>query len=171
MGLYAGPFPEDGTDEDVDSVAVILVENRSDVQLQYAELHYRIDDREAVFRVSELPPGAVVMTMEIHRLIALPTSVWISEPESDLAVYLASEPEDRLAVRSDSDGTVTVTNQGTEQATFDLFYKQKNDEGIFVGGIAYHVRIPDLGPGETRTLDAGHYTAKSEIVRITVNEP
>lgn len=169
LGLYDGPFPEDGTGEAVDSVAVILVENPSDTQLQFAELHYQIDGREALFRVSELPPGARALVVEQNRLIATPASVWEAETAEDTAVYLASAPEERLTLRCDADGAVTVINQGTERAAFDLIYKQKNDEGIFVGGIAYHLRIEALAPGETRTLEAPHYSAADSVpVRVTV---
>lgn len=37
---------------------MLLVENASDRRLQFAELSYRIDQREALFQISELPAGA-----------------------------------------------------------------------------------------------------------------
>ena len=171
MGLYAGPFPEDGSGEPVDSVAVLLVENPGEVQLQYAELHYLIDGREAVFHISELPPHARVMAVEINRLIAMPVSVWEARTEEDLFVWLAAEPAEGLDVRCEADGAVTVSNRGREAASFDLIYKQRGEDGVFVGGIAYHLRTPALAPGETQTLDAPHFTGQSIVVRVTAKEP
>ena len=166
MGLYRGPYPEDGSGEPVDSVAVILVENDSDTQLQFAELHYRIDDREALFRVSELPPGEKALVVEQARLVAMPVSVWAAEPEKDLIVYLAAAPAEGLELRCEKSGELSLKNTGGEAAAFDLIYKQRGEDGIFTGGIAYHVAVPALQPGETQTLEAPHFTERSEVVRI-----
>lgn len=171
MGLYSGPFPEDGSGEAVESVAVLLVENKSETQLQYAELHYSIDGREALFRVSELPAGERCMAVEVDRLVAMPVSEWKAAPEADLAVWLAAELQDSLALEAAGNGKLRVTNRGSQRARFDLIYKQRGEDGIFVGGIAYHVAIPALDPGETQLVDAPHFNEQSVVVRITAKEP
>ena len=171
MGLYTGPFPEDGSDEAVDSVAVLLVENASDTQLQFAEIQYLIDDREAIFRVSELPPGEKAMAVEIHRLVATPVSVWEAKPGRDIVVYLASIPEERLEIRCERDGVLTVVNHGTETGDAELYYKRRNEDGSFLGGIAYHIRVRALAPGESRDVNAAHFSADAVLVRAELRQP
>lgn len=171
MGLYNGPFPEDGSGEAVESVAVLLVENRSETQLQYAELHYIIDGREALFRVSELPAGERCMAVELNRLVAMPVSEWKAAPEADLAVWLPAEIPDSLALEALGDGKLRVTNRGSKRSRFELIYKQRGEDGILLGGIAYHVGIPALDPGETQLVDAPHFNEQSVVVRITAKEP
>ncbi len=171
LGLYTGPYPEDGSGEPVDSVAVILVENDSDTQLQFAELHYRIDERDALFRVSELPPGERALVVEHSQLVATPVSVWKAVPEEDLLVYLAAEALDGLEVRYEKAGWLRVMNKGSKAASFDLIYKQRGEDGVYTGGIAYHVAVPILKPGESADLEAPHYTEASVVVRITAKVP
>lgn len=171
MGLYRGPYPEDGSGEPVDSVAVILVENDSDTQLQFAELHYRIDSREALFRVSELPPGEKALVVEQARLVAMPVSVWAAEPEKDLIVYLAAAPAEGLELRCEKNGELSLKNTGGRAAAFDLIYKQRGEDGVFLGGIAYHTAVPVLEAGETAVLEAPHFTETSELVRVTAKTP
>lgn len=171
LGLYEGPFPEDGSGEAVDSAAVILVENDSETQLQFAELHYTIDGREALFRVSELPPGEQALVVEHNRLVAMPVSVWEAAPEEDLIVYLAAEAPDSLEIRCEQAGRLTVKNLGGEAASFDLIYKQRGEDGIFLGGIAYHAAVPLLQAGQTAELEAPHFTEASVVVRVTAKAP
>lgn len=171
LGLYEGPYPEDGSGETVDSVAVILVENSSEVQLQFAELHYTIDGREALFRLSELPPGEKALVVEHDRLVATPVSVWEAAPEEDLFVYLAAEIPEELEIRCEQAGKLRVKNLGGEAAGFDLIYKQRGEDGVFLGGIAYHVAVPLLRAGETAELEAPHVTEASVVVRVTAKAP
>lgn len=171
MGLYDGPYPEDGSGEPVESIAVILVENDSDTQLQFAELHYRIDERDALFRVSELPPGEKTLAVEYHRLVATPASVWKAAPEADLLVYLAAEPPEGLEFRCEQAGRLSIKNVSGKAAGFDLIYKQRGKDGIFTGGIAYHVAVPVLQAGERAVLEAPHFTEDAVIVRVTAKTP
>ena len=171
LGLYEGPFPEDGSGEAVDSVAVILVENDAETQLQFAELHYRIDGRDALFRVSELPPGEKALVAEYDRLVAMPVSVWEAAPEEDLAVYQAAEAPAGLEIRREEAGKLSVKNLGGEAAAFDLIYKQRGEDGSFLGGIAYHIAVPVLEAGERMELAAPHFTEASEVVRVTAKAP
>lgn len=169
VGVYDGPFPEDGSDRSVESVAALLVQNTGERCLQYAELYYRIDDREAVFRLSELPAGAKAMVLEANALTAAPFSSFQGQPERNLSVFhdLEEHPELRF---STTGGELTVTNNGSEACgAVDVCYKLRYDPETLLGGIAYHVRVTDLAPGQSKTVPAAHYYEEAcEIVSVTV---
>ena len=69
VGSYTGLFFEDGSDEVVSGVMMILVTNESDRTLQYAEITLtNAEGKQAQFKLSTLPPGASAVVLEMNRL-------------------------------------------------------------------------------------------------------
>ena len=69
---------EDGTDEVVSNVLMIVVRNTSERTLQYAEISLKADGKEAVFNISTLPPGEEMVALEKNR------TEYVSEDEYKL---------------------------------------------------------------------------------------
>ena len=69
----------------------------------------------------------------------------------------------KVRVTDNGDNTLTVQNLTEETIpavrVFYRYYMQ--EEGIFVGGIAFTVRVTRLTPGAAVTVQPSHYTSKT----------
>jgi len=74
--------------------------------------------------------------------------------------------EGRIRVTDNGDNTLTVQNLTDETIpTVRVFYKYyMEEEGIFVGGISFTVRITRLSVGASITVQPSHYTSKTSRV-------
>ena len=157
VGPYSGPFYEDGSDEEVSSVASLLLENISDRHLEYAELVLYVGGKEAVFQISDLPAGERVLALEINRLQIRPEQDATLAKDKTVLRFVPQEEPPALDFRSEG-GNLIVTNVGTSAfRSVEIRYKLRRDKETLLGGLSYRVRVGTLGPGESRTVAAGHY--------------
>ena len=64
IGRYSGKNPEGGSDEDVENVVALRVENVSNQVCQFCTIEYEIGGQHAVFQLSELPVGKSAWVLE-----------------------------------------------------------------------------------------------------------
>jgi hypothetical protein len=71
--------------------------------------------------------------------------------------------EGKVQVTDNGNNTLTIKNlTGETIPTVRVFYKYyMADEDIFVGGIAFTVRITRLNPGASVTIQPSHYTSQT----------
>ena len=156
-GRYAGLFVEDGRDETVSDVFCIRVKNTGEQDVQYAHITLSRSGESYAFDISTLPAGQTVQAPE-----ELSTAV------SLYAVF--SEPlslqEDLFDITTEQN-TITVTNRG-DSAVSQVYVYYKNASGdLLLGGITYRVGLTDLGPGETQSCYAGHFSDGSRLLFVT----
>ena len=65
---YSGAFYEDGSNEQVENIAAILVENRSEEFLEKATITYDVGDDTATFVATAIPAGAKCWVLEQNRM-------------------------------------------------------------------------------------------------------
>ncbi len=170
-GRYSGKFVEDGTDEYVQNVAILLVTNISQEYLEYAVATFDIDGEVAAFVATGLAPGESCWALEKNRLqvekgatfthvddIASFTE-YVSPADTDVAVALS---EGQLAVKN---------NTGKDLSNVYVYYKQVHTDGNFLGGITYRVPIGNLQKDEEASSVAMHCSMKNcKVVSITYSE-
>lgn len=172
IGEYTGAYVEDGTDEVVSGVLMIVVKNTGEEAIQYAEISLPVADGSAQFTVSTLMPGASVVLLEKSRM------AYTGQEQPELAVAdtvavfheTPSLCQDRLQLQT-LDGAINVTNISGEDITGDVLIYYKNyTAGLYYGGITYRVRIEGgIGAGEIKQIMASHFSASgSEIVFVTI---
>jgi hypothetical protein len=71
--------------------------------------------------------------------------------------------EGKVEVTDNGNNTLTIKNLTAETIpTVRIFYKYyMADEDIFVGGIAFTVRITRLNPGASVTIQPSHYASQT----------
>lgn len=75
-----------------------------------------------------------------------------------------------LKVAASQNG-ITVTNR-SDAAMSQVYVYYKNASGdLLLGGITYRAGLTDLGPGETRTCYAGHYSQDSSRLLFVTYAP
>lgn len=165
LDAYEGVFVEDGSNQPAQNVAMLLVHNTGDTPLEYTQLQVKYKNATLLFDISALPAGEKLVVQE---------KTGKSLPEGDataakaLVIHRAdlSMSRDQVQVTDNGDNTLTVKNLTDKTIpTVRVFYKYyMENEGLFVGGIAFTVRVTRLGPGASVTIQPSHYTSQSSRV-------
>lgn len=165
LDSYEGMFVEDGTNTQVASVAMMLVSNQGDYPVEYTQICAEFEGESLVFDISALPAGEKLVVQE---------KTGKKMPEGDpisvtALVVRRAEMEmsqDRVQVTDNGNNTLTIRNvSGEGIPTIRVFYKYyMENEQIFVGGIAFTLRVTGLGSGEQVTLQPAHYTSQTSRV-------
>ena len=168
---YDGIFIEDGSDEEISGVTAMVLTNKGDTDVEYAEVTAQQSDQTLLFKASAVPAGATVVVLEANR------AGW--SDESVTQIYASATDgsdfemsEDLIQIEDNGDDSITVTNTSDEAIPcVRLFYKYKMEEDIYVGGIAYAAKLTDLGEGESQTVRPSHYVSgSSEVVMARTYE-
>lgn len=165
LAPYSGMYVEDGTNANVNDVAMLLVHNNSTAAVEYTQISIRYEQAELLFDISALPAGGRVVVQE-KTCKAIPEgkpttahALVINRAEMELSA-------DKIKITDNGDNTLTIENLTDEIIpTVRVFYKYyMNEEQVFVGGIAFTVRITRLAAGASITIQPSHYNSKTGCV-------
>ena len=168
---YSGMYMEDGSDEIVTGVLMLVVTNKNELPLQYAELTLTCDDVEAEFAVSTLNPGNSAVLLEKNRMQYNEEAIYSSAEIKHAAFFQQplSLCEDQVKIQS-LDGAMNITNITDSDITEDITIYYKNyTSDMFYGGITYRIKLEGgLKAGELRQIMVKHfYNPGSAIVMVT----
>ena len=166
IDTYIGSFVEDGSDEFVSNVMMIIVENLGTESIQLATITI---NNKYVFELTTLLSGKEMMVLEKNRA-PFESDMEITSVEISNVAFLDKELslcQDVLQITGE-DNMLTIKNiSGDTFAGGKLFYKNMVN-GQFLGGITYSGSIPELKAGETVKLTAKHYFKdSSELIFVT----
>lgn len=176
MGGYTGMYMEDGSDEILSDILMLVVENTGDKDIQYAQITMNLGDEQAQFELTTLPVGDCVVLLEKNRM------QWQDDMRENNALPMASnvayfqEPlntmEDKLQI-SILNGALNVTNISEEDisGTISVYYKNAAAD-IYYGGITYRVQIKGgLKSGAIQQIMTRHASETgSRIMFVTVSQ-
>ena len=166
LAPYNGMFVEDGTNVTVQNVAMLLVKNIGDFPIEYTQIRMVCEQKELLFDISALPAGEMLVVQE--KAGQTISDEGIATAASALVIQQADMEmsKDKIKVIDNGDNTLTVQNLTDETiSTVRVFYKYyMEDENLFVGGIAFTVRITRLGAGASVSVQPSHYTSQTSRV-------
>lgn len=172
VGSYTGIYMEDGTDEVVTNVLMLVVSNEGEQDIQYAEFTVPTANGDARFSLSTLPVGEKIVLLEQNRMPWSDDEAYSNVITENVAVF--SEPmslcENQLKLQT-LDGVMNITNISGEDITGDIVIYYKNAAvDLLYGGITYRIRLEGgLQAGEIRQIMASHFTQSgSRIMFATV---
>lgn len=165
---YSGNYIEDGSDGDIADVTTIILKNKGDVGIEYANVSINRNDIVLQFEASAIPSGATVVVQEKNKApyqagIYDNCTVDVAEKES------FEMSEKKVKVEESGNQSLTITNLTDEMIpAVRVFYKfYMEDEDVYVGGITYNAKLTNLGAGETQTITPAHYAkGASKIVMV-----
>lgn len=172
IGKYTGVYMEDGTDEVVSGVLMLVVKNTGEQAIQYAEISLPSNGGEAKFTLSTLPAGESCVLLEQSRMeyngfedvsMAEATSVAVFKESLSLQ-------EDKLQLQV-LDGALNVVNISGADIEGDIVIYYKNAASdLLYGGITYRVRIEGgMKADEIKQIMASHFSdSGSRIMFVTV---
>ena len=173
LGLYSGMFVEDGTNDRVEEVGSVTVENTSLRWLEYAEILVTTSKETYHFTISAIPANAKVIALEKDRKKLDLSKGYEVEIKNVLFYKETPTLQDKMFEIETRDGQIVVTNISEKDCsgTIYVYYKTKLD-GMYVGGITYRVKVEGgLDAGVSAQIYAGHYGEKtSEILYVTYVE-
>lgn len=160
IGKYTGMYMEDGTNETVTNVMMVILENTGNQDLQLARIYIDYPEFTAEFEATNLPAGEKVVLLEKNRQevtaesytdIQVKNVVYYQEP--------MSLQEERIKIEG-SNGTLKVTNISEENITEDIYiYYKHSASDLLYGGITYRVTVRGgLNAGQSSNVIAGHYS-------------
>lgn len=158
-GNTAGPFVEDGSNEELGAVFTLRVRNNGEKTLQYALLHLVCAGKEYVFALSSLPVNEVVVVQEQAHQSCTADGDWQSFAE--YLIWFEEEPslcEDVFSLDTAAN-SISLQNISDTDVTgpISVYYKNWDGENL-VGGITYRVTLHNgLPAGECDNSYASHY--------------
>lgn len=166
---FAGIYMEDGSDDAVQGLLSLVLENQSGQALQYARITLDYGGTEAVFEVTNLPADGQIVLLEKTRMAYredMPQGAY-----AENAAWLETFPMyPEIFEITTADNVINIHNISDADITGDIFVYYKNvGGGVYYGGITYRVRIEGgLKAGEIRQLMTSHYYEDaSEILMVT----
>lgn len=171
VAKYTGIYMEDGSDEVVSGILMVMVKNTGTQDIQYAEIELPVGKELATFTLTNLPMGESVVLLEKNRMAYNGDVTYTTAIAKNVIPF--QEPmdlcADQLQIRGQN-GVLNVTNISGEDITSDVvvYYKNSSTDMLY-GGITYRVVISGgIAKGETKQIPAGHYSATgSRIVHVT----
>ena len=165
MEPYNGMFVEDGSNANVKGVAMLLVKNNGQFPVEYTQICVEFGKEQLLFDISALPVGEKLVVQEKTGK-SIPAG---KATHASAMVVQRAEMEmsaTKLRVTDNGDNTLTIQNITDKMIpTVRVFYKYyMEDEDVFVGGIAFTVRVTRLGAGASVTLQPSHYTSTTSRV-------
>lgn len=172
FGSYTGIYMEDGSDEIVGNVAMILVTNTGEEYIQYAEVTVSCGGEEGFFTLSTLFPGESVVVLEQSRKAYADFSGEVNAIAENVAVFSEAPIlyEEQLKVQG-LNGALNITNISDKDITetISIYYKNSSSDMLY-GGITYRVQITGgLKAGEIKQIISDHFSdVGSRIMFITL---
>ena len=158
IASFSGAYMEDGSDEYVSKVMMIVLKNESENDLQLARINLEYSDFTAEFEVTNLPAGESVVLLEKNRH-ECPQESYRSA-KADNVVYFQSPmslKEDQVKLTGQK-GSIAVKNL-TDSALGEIYIYYKNSAtDLYYGGITYRAKVDaGLKPGREQTVLTGHF--------------
>ena len=172
-GSYTGVYMEDGSNEIVSDVMMLVVQNNGEADIQLAELTALCGGEAYRFKLTNLAVGKRAVLLDLDRKRAEGGTPEVVELDS---VALFQEPvelhEDAIEIGG-LEGMLNVKNISDTDISGDIhIYYKYAAQDIYYGGITFRVRIQGgLKAGELRQIPAGHFDPKGcEIIQVTIYE-
>ena len=167
FAAYSGVYVEDGKNEMVEDVAMILVENRSLQFLDQATITYIYGNQYATFVLTGLPAGEKCWVMEKNKLTL--TEGYSFYFEDCVTSYKSEVIKTPKQLQVDAkDNTLTIENISPNTIeNVAVYYKNTYADGNYLGGITYVMNFGTMESGDVICKEAGHFSEDSKIVRFS----
>ena len=173
LSAYNGPFVEDGTNDEVQNVAAVRVENRNDTALRYAEFTVYTDAGEFYFTCTTLLPGRTVLLLEQNRAAFKTAAVSSVSVKSELFFTEPPTLYPNAFFLTVGEQVLTLKNISGASVPGDTYvYFKRCDKLGYVGGITYRVRFTDIPAGQTLSQSSRNLSqGDCELVFIECQNP
>lgn len=162
IGNYTGAYMEDGSDEILTGILMIVLKNEGEAALQLARISLVYADFTANFEVTNLPAGESVVLLEKNRHPYVSDRYLRATTEN---VVFFQEPmslqEDKVKITG-TKGFLEVENLTDETMGQIYIYYKNSAADLLYGGITYRARVDSgLKAGKKTTVQTNHFNPKT----------
>ena len=171
-GRYTGLYVEDGSNEILSDIMMVVVRNGGEQDFQLAEITAVCGKEEYRFTLTNLRAGGQAVLLAQDRKTAVGGQVTSAIMENPVLFQEPMSLQEDVIQISGLDGMLNVKNISATDITNDIYvYYKYSAEDIFYGGITFRICVEGgLKSGEIRQIPAGHYTADGcAIVQVTTH--
>ena len=158
IGNYNGAYMEDGSDEYVSEVMMIVLKNDSENALQLARISLEYSDFTAEFEATNLPAGESVVLLEKNRNKYV-SGTYLNAKADNVVFFQTpmSLKEDQVKLTGQN-GSILVENL-TDSPLGEVYIYYKNSAtDLYYGGITYRAKLEaGLKPGEEQSVATRHF--------------
>lgn len=173
IGKYTGMYIEDGSDEPISDIMMIILNNISGKDLQYAEIYVEYPSYTAKFVVSNLPNNGSVVLLEKNKHKAIKGQPVTADFENLLFFGSSMDTKEEVFEISGNNGIMNIKNISEEDITspIEIYYKNSSTSLLY-GGITYKATVPGgIKAGEMTQLYSSHFDSSNcKIVDIIIKE-
>ena len=170
---YTGMYMEDGSDELLSGVAMAILTNESETDLQYAKFTVTYENAVCTYTATNLPAGASAVLLEQERK-SLPAGEPVSTQLENVAFFEAPmNAHSEIFQISGMEGVMNVKNISDKDIAGDIFvYYKYSSTDLFYGGITFRIRVEGgLKAGNIYQSVTAHFDpARCTIVDIVYAE-
>jgi len=173
LASYAGVYMEDGTDEIVEDVMMIILMNTSEKDLQFAAIDITYEGFVAEFEASSVPAGESVVLLEKNRHEMVEEEPGVVEAKGVLFFEESMNLLEEIFEVEGFEQGIEIKNISDKDVDEDIFVYYKNSAAdLLYGGIIYRARVSGgLKAGDRESVAAAHFSPdNSRILMITVGE-
>lgn len=163
-------YPEDGSFEKKENVFALNIKNESDKAIQFLRIKVKTDLKEMFFEITTLPVNMSVNVFE-------KSGQTLEEGEKILEISGENRVdfEKSIGLMRETfeldvhDKIINVRNISKNDIDSDiyLYYKKKDKDGSFFGGITFRSKIDGLKSGELKQIPASHFAlTDSEVIYL-----
>ncbi len=171
MLSYEGSYFEDGSDVFLTDGAALCVYNMAEEYVEYAKIYIETAEGLYCFEGTCIPPKGEVLILEKYRSDCPREPIYFASGEVTYA--RKDDCSWAFSVQDVDMGRVQVTNL-TDKCKQDicLYYKRfAQEEDLYIGGLTYMCRLPQLQAGQSATLSPDVYASGySKILYITCEQ-
>lgn len=167
IGIYEGPYLEDGTNDPVADVAALQLKNLSDSPLERGAVILEIGGELYIFEAFAIPPGQSAFVIESKK------KAFTSEPITFCSGWAVEETwldiSQFATIEEYGIDTLMITNISDDiLPTLRVLYKSFDQKsGMYIGGICYEIELHQLEPGQSISVKPYHYVSGySKVVAI-----
>lgn len=167
VGRYTGEFMEDGSDDPVENVLALVVENTGEDLVEYAELSTDFNGSIATFKITSLPANGYVLVLESGRqTVADDTEIQLPQVShwakvNDLVLDYSNDFQIYTA-----DGVINIVNISGKDFHNDIcVYYKTYQYNVYMGGVAYRARFSGgLADGAVGQSMQSHFSSSNSVI-------
>lgn len=163
-------FPEDGSFENKEDVLTLEIRNIGTEMLKLARVFIVTDKNEYLFEITSLPEDAVMLVFEKNGSRASADEE-VQDIRLENTVFFengASLQKDLFEI-SEFNKVMNVRNitKDRDFSTVYIYFKKRNADGKYFGGITFRAKVSSLKAGELKQISVPDFsTDDSEVVFV-----
>lgn len=169
VGSYSGAYWEDGSDEAVENIWAVVVQNTGDTIIAEAIICLQCGEETVSFKLTGLAGSCYCLVLAQDRAafdadasVTAPSCLSLAECGETTVTDFGSD-----FALAPADGILTLQNISSKTFRSEVYlcYKNYDSNGVFLGGITYRVNFgTDFAPDEVRQKAELHFTNDSAVL-------